>query len=143
MICVVDASVAIKWFAHGDWATREDHIEAAENLLLACRSGAVDFYQPPHFLAEVAAVLARITPQTAAQCAQDIAAMSITWAAPTVAYHRAIALATQLNHHLFDTLYHALALETAGAVFVTADRRYFDKAQHLGQMLWLPDFVVG
>lgn len=142
MICVVDASVAIKWFAQGDWATREDHIEPAVNLLRACRSGAVDFYQPPHFLAEVAAVLARISPATAQQCAQDIASMSITWAAPTVACARAIALAIQLDHHLFDTLYHALALENPGAVFVTADRRYFDKARHLGQIIWLPDFVL-
>ena len=142
MICVVDASVAIKWFAEGDWATREDHIESAFDILRASKNGGVDFYQPPHFLAEVAAVLVRITPKTAHQCAQDIASMSITWAAPTVACARAISLATQLNHHLFDTLYHAVALETSSAVFVTADRRYFDKAQHLGQIIWLPDFVV-
>ncbi len=87
-------------------------------------------------------MLTRITPKTAQQCAQDIAAMSITWAAPTVAYARAIGLATQLNYHLFDTLYHALALETPGAMFVTADRRYFDKAKSVGQIAWLPDFVV-
>ena len=142
MICVVDASVAVMWFAEGDWATREGHIESAVHILRACRSGEIDFYQPPHFLAEVAAVLARISPNTAQQCAQDIAAMSITWAAPTVAYARAISLATQLNHHLFDTLYHALALETPSSVFVTADRRYFDKAQQLGQIAWLPDFAV-
>ncbi len=141
MICVADASVAVKWFAQGDWANREDHLEPAIELLLACRDGAVDLYQPPHFLAEVAAVLARLSPQTAAQCTEDIAAMDIAWAAPTVAYHRAIALATQLNHHLFDTLYHALALETPSAVFITADRRYFDKAQHLGRIVWLPDWV--
>ena len=124
-----------------DWATREDHIEPATALLLASRDGAVDFYQPPHFLAEVAAVLARLTPHTAAQSVQDLAAMSLTWAAHTVAVQRAIALATQLNHHLFDTLYHALALEAPGAHFVTADRRYFDKAQHLGYIIWLPDLV--
>lgn len=141
MICVVDASVAVKWFAHGDWATREDHMEPATALLLAGRDGAVDFYQPPHFLAEVAAVLARLTPHTASQSIEDLAAMSLTWAAPTVAFHSAIALATQLNHHLFDTLYHALALETPGTRFVTADRRYFDKARHLGQIIWLPDLV--
>lgn len=141
MICVVDASVAVKWFAHGDWATREDHIEPATALLLASRNGTVDFYQPPHFLAEVAAVLSRLTPHTAIQSVQDLAAMSFTWAAPTVAVQRAIALATQLNHHLFDTLYHALALETHGANFVTADRRYFDKAQHLGQIIWLPNLT--
>lgn len=142
MICVVDTSVAIKWFAQGDWATREDHIEPALDILRASQRGTVDFYQPPHFLAEVAAVLARISPDSAQQCAQDIAAMSITWAAPTTAYARAISLATQLDHHLFDTLYHALALETPSALFVTADRRYFDKAQHLGQMVWLPQFAV-
>jgi predicted nucleic acid-binding protein len=142
MICVVDASVAVKWFTHGDWASREDHLESAVDLLLACRSGAVDFYQPPHFLAEVAAVLARITPNTATQCVQDIAAMSITWAAPTVAIQRAIALATQLDHHLFDTLYHALALESPGTHFITADRRYFDKARHLGQIIWLPNMAT-
>ena len=141
MICVVDASVAVKWFAHGDWATREDQIEPATALLLACRDGALDFYKPPHFLAEVAAVLARLTPHTAIQSIEDLTAMSFTWAALTVACQRAIALATQLNHHLFDTLYHALALVTPGTHFVTADRRYFDKAQHLGQIIWLPDVV--
>ncbi len=141
MICVVDASVAIKWFAHGDWATREDHIEPAISLLLACRDGAVDFYQPPHFLAEVAAVLARLTPDTAAQSVEDLAAMSLVWAEPTLAYPRAIAMATQLKHHLFDTLYHAVALETPGTTFVTADRHYFDKAEFLGQIAWLPDLV--
>ncbi len=141
MICVVDASVAVKWFAHGDWATREDHIEPATALLLACRDGSVDFYQPPHFLAEVAAVLSRLTPHTATQSVQDLAAMSLTWAEPTVAIQRAIALAKQLNHHLFDTLYHALALETPGTHFVTADRRYFDKARHLGQITWLPEWI--
>ena len=78
MICVVDASVAVKWFAHGDWATREDHIEPATALLLASRNGTVDFYQPPHFLAEVAAVLSRLTPHTAIQSVQDLAAMSFT-----------------------------------------------------------------
>ena len=62
MICVVDASVAVKWFAVGDWATREDHIEPV--------------------------------------------------------------------------------LDSLRAVLVTADRRYFEKAQHLGQIAWLPDFAV-
>ena len=33
-----------------------------------------------------------------------------------------------------------LALATSDAVLVTADRRYFDKARHLGQIVWLPDF---
>ena len=140
MICVVDASVAVKWFAEGDWALREDHIDPALEILRASTRGALDFYQPPHFLAEVAAVVSRIQPDKAKQYIDNLAALNITWAAPTVAYTRAIELACQLDHHLFDTLYHAVALALPGAVLVTADRRYFAKAQHLGQIAWLADF---
>ena len=140
MICVVDASVAVKWFAEGDWALREDHLEPALDILQASSRGTVEFFQPPHFLAEVAAVVSRLKPDKALQYVDDLTALDITWAEPTAAYPRAIELACQLNHHLFDTLYHALALSLPSAVLVTADRRYFDKARHLGQIAWLPDF---
>ncbi|MEY4737127.1 MAG: hypothetical protein RL302_1446 [Pseudomonadota bacterium] len=140
MICVVDASVAVKWFAEGDWALREDDIEPALEILKASTRGTLDFYQPPHFLAEVAAVVSRLKPDRAQQYMDDLAQLNITWAAPTEAYARAIELARQLDHHLFDTLYHAVALSIPGAVLVTADRRYFAKAQHLGQIAWLADF---
>ncbi|MFN5348127.1 MAG: type II toxin-antitoxin system VapC family toxin [Polaromonas sp.] len=140
MICVVDASVAVKWFAEGDWALREDDIDPALEILKASTRGTLDFYQPPHFLAEVAAVVSRLKPDRAQQYIDDLAQLNITWASPTVAYGRAIELARQLDHHLFDTLYHAVALSIPGAVLVTADRRYFTKAQHLGQIAWLADF---
>ena len=140
MICVVDASVAVKWFAQGEWALREDNVEPALEMLKASARGTLDFYQPPHFLAEVAAVLSRLAPNRAHQCMDDLAQLNITWAAPTTAYPRAIELARQLDHHLFDTLYHAVALSVPGAVLVTADRRYFDKANHLGQIAWLAEF---
>ena len=139
MICVVDASVAVKWFAEGDWALREGDIEPALEILKASTRGTMDFYQPPHFLAEVAAVVSRLNPDRAQQYCDNLAQLNITWAAPTVAYARAIELARQLDHHLFDTLYHAVALSVPGAVLVTADRRYFAKAQHLGQIAWLAD----
>jgi predicted nucleic acid-binding protein len=140
VICVVDASVAVKWFAEGDWALREDGIEPALEILKASTRGTLDFYQPPHFLAEVAAVVSRLKPERAQHCIDDLAELNITWASPTTAYTKAIELARQLDHHLFDTLYHAVALSIPGAVLVTADRRYFDKAQHLGQIAWLADF---
>ncbi len=140
MICVVDASVAVKWFAEADWALREDQVEPALEILRASTRGTLDFFQPPHFLAEVAAVFARLDPENARQHIDNLAMLNITWAEPTRAYTRAIELACQLKHHLFDTLYHALAFTIPGAVLVTADRRYFDKAQHLGKIAWLPDF---
>jgi predicted nucleic acid-binding protein len=43
------------------------------------------------------------------------------------AYRRAVEIAVALNHHLFDTLYHAVALEE-GATLVTADEAF-----HQGQ----------
>ena len=142
MICVVDASVAVKWFVDADWALREDHLEPALDILQASAQGKVELFQPPHFMAEVAAVLARTTPESALQDMANLAALDITWADPTLACARAIDLALQLKHHLLDTLYHALALTAPGAVLVTADRRYFDKARHLGQIAWLPDFRI-
>ena len=139
MICVVDASVAVNWFAEGEWALREDDIEPALEILRASTRGTLDFYQPPHFLAEVAAVVSRLRPDQAQHYIDDLAQLNITWAPPTVAYAKAIELAHQLDHHLFDTLYHAVALSVPGAMLVTADRRYFAKAQHLGQISWLAD----
>ena len=140
MICIVDASVAVTWFAQGDWALREDNIEPALEILKASTRGTLDFFQPPHFLAEVSAVLSRLAPNRAQQCVDDLAQLYITWAAPTTAFPRAIELARQLDHHLFDTLYHAVALSVPGAVLVTADRRYFDKASYLGHVAWLTEF---
>ena len=132
MICAVDASVAVKWFAKGDWVLRENHIEPALEILKASTLCTLDFHQPPHFLTGVASVVSRLKPDQAQQYIDNLAQLNITWAAPTVAYTRAIELARQLDHHLFDTRYHAVALSAPGAVLVTADRRYYAKAQHLG-----------
>jgi len=51
-------------------------------------------------------------------------------------------LAIHCRHHLFDTLYHAVALNTAGATLVTADRRYYEKASGFGRMTLLADFKL-
>ena len=141
MICVVDASVAVQGFVRGDWAAREDPVDAALNLLQASAVGQARFVQPPHFLAEVAAVLGRLAPASAARDLARLSDLDIAWTAPAQAMPRALALTMELDHPLFDTLYHAVALEAPGAaVLVTADRRYFDKARHLGRISWLPEW---
>jgi predicted nucleic acid-binding protein len=143
VICVVDASVAVKWFVAGNWALREDHIDNALLLLHAAAQGSVHLLEPPHFMAEVAAVLARLKGDAALQDIDNLSALDITWAEPAQAVRHAVHLAIDLNHHVFDTLYHALALGTPGATLVTADRRHFDKCRHLGQVTWLPDWRLG
>ena len=87
-------------------------------------------------MAEMAAVLARETPDTANDSVNDL--LTMTWETTTdeMVYHRAIALASTLDHHLFDTLYHAVAL-VHGATLVTADAKYFKKAKALGAIVWL------
>ena len=141
MICVVDASVAVKWFVTGDWALKEHDLEPAAALLRATADRDLALLQPPHFMAEVAAVLARLMPQGVQQAIKDLADLDIVWAEPTQALPTAIELAVRLDHHLFDTLYHALALNSPDTVLITADRRYYDKAHGVGRICWLPDFV--
>jgi predicted nucleic acid-binding protein len=50
-------------------------------------------------------------------------------------YLKAVQLAASLNHHLFDTLYHAAALTHSSAVLITADEKYRLKAHTLGRIL--------
>lgn len=142
MICVVDASVAVKWFVDGQWALEEDDVDRALGLLLACRSGKVELLQPPHFFAEVAAVLARSKPRQARRDLHDLMELDIRYSGTVMSYECAVEMAIKLDHHVFDTLYHALALETDGAVLVTADRRYHRKARHWGSIVWLPEFAL-
>ena len=135
---VVDASVAIKWV----FQTDEDHLELAIALLRANRDGEVVFFQPPHFIAEVAAVLAREKPNEAQEDLSDLLNFDLQWVENTRVYMTACDLAIRLNHHLFDTLYHAVALHAPDATLITADRRYFDKARPIGQILWLGDLSL-
>jgi predicted nucleic acid-binding protein len=55
-------------------------------------------------------------------------------------YFRACDLAADLDHHVFDTLYHAVALSLADGRLVTADERYWRKARRIGQIERLRDY---
>ncbi|MBK1716894.1 PIN domain-containing protein [Thiocystis violacea] len=73
---VVDASVAIKWFFQS--APDEADVDAAVALLRANRDGLAEFHQPPHFIAEVAAVLARKKPDEAQADLSDRPVTAVT-----------------------------------------------------------------
>jgi predicted nucleic acid-binding protein len=51
-----------------------------------------------------------------------------------------VQLATELKQHLFDTYYHAVALETPDAMLITADERYFRAARDTGRITLLADW---
>lgn len=140
MILVLDASVAIKWFFRDD--PKEQHSQQALAILQAVASGEVQLVQPPHFMAEVSAVLSREKTQQAQVDIADL--LNVEWQVSEsgAIYVTASELAVALNHHLFDTLYHAVALHQDNATLVTADVRYLNKARHFGRIMLLQDFVI-
>ena len=137
MIVVLDASVAVKWFLPGN--PDEQHTEKALQLLEQSVLGLLPMVQPDHFVAEMAAVLARLKPDEAHKDLLDLLDIRFrTLASPDI-YATALDLAMRHQHHLFDTLYHAVALHTPDAVLITADERYYVKARHDGHISMLAD----
>ena len=137
MICVVDASVAIKWFFRD--RTDEAHAHQALQILAAVNSEKAQLRQPIHFIAEVAAVLSREKPDDTKADLANLLNMEFQRVESSAIYATACDLAIHLNHHLFDTLYHAVALHEPHATLITADRRYYDKAKGMGQITLLGD----
>jgi predicted nucleic acid-binding protein len=140
VILVVDASVALKWF----FQSRDN--EADCGLALAILSGVDDdliqLLQPPHFIAEVAAVLAREQPEEAQDDLLDLLSIESFFSDGPEIYAAALNLAIRCRHHLFDTLYHAVALQTPGAKLITADEAYYRKAHDVGRIMRLQDFAI-
>jgi predicted nucleic acid-binding protein len=140
MIVVVDASVALKWFFQS--RDNEADCDTALAILSAVDEDRIQLFQPPHFVAEVAAVLGREKPDEAQDDLLDLLNVECSIVEEPGIYVAAIDLSIRFQHHLFDTLYHAVALNTANATLVTADRRYYDKASSLGHITWLPEFQL-
>ena len=138
MILVVDASVALKWF----FQDRDDEadVDAALAVLRAVADGSVKLIQPPHFMAEMTAVLAREAPASASANIEDLRALDFAVCDANRLYPLAADLAMKFKHHAFDTLYHAAALLTPDAVMVTADQTYFKKAKSLGRIKLMSTF---
>jgi len=138
---VLDASVIVKWLLRdGDG---EPHTAEALALMEAVAGGEVEVLQPPHWLAQVAAVLVRLSPATLTTDIPDLYALDFDVAESLPIYRRATRLAAEMKQHLFDTLYHAVALESAGCTLITADLRYLRKAQAHGRIVGLERWRQG
>jgi predicted nucleic acid-binding protein len=136
---VIDASVAVKWVIRDP--SVEPNADKAMTILRAIRARALDVIEPPHWMLEVLAVISRERPQRVTLTLGILETLPHRVVAPLVCYRRGADLAIQLRQHLFDTLYHAVALEE-GATLVTADEAYFAKAKDLGSITRLADFAV-
>lgn len=110
-------------------------MDEALDLLRAYRDDQVEFYQPPIWRAEVLAVLSRIVPDKAQQHTWKLLAFDYSEASGSALYLKAVQLSIQLDHHLFDTIYHASALIHPSATLITSDEKYRTKAESLGRVL--------
>lgn len=139
---VVDASVAVKWvLPQIHEKGHEDNLKQALSVLHGFREGEVMLVQPPHWLAEVGAVLARFDGDVAITALSLFDAMEVPTHSEPEIYTLGIELAAHLNHHLFDTLYHAVALHLPDTTLITADLRYYRKARRFGAICPLSDFT--
>ena len=127
MSVVVDASVAAKWFV------REDlHDEAAELLGYPEQLCSVDL-----LVAEVTNIawkkltLGAIPPEQATDMAKGIRAAISPLYPSSLFNERALQLALELRHSIYDCLYLACA-EALDAPLVTADRQLSRKLQRAG-----------
>jgi predicted nucleic acid-binding protein len=134
---VLDASVLIKWAVPEN---NEKDTGKAIKLLIAFQRGDIGVVQPVHWLCEVAAVLCRISKPTAGHKVDLLRALEIPVLDTPAVFQTACDLAIRLEHHLFDTLYHAVALQT-GAMLITADAHYYRKAKDQGHIELLTDQI--
>ncbi len=139
MTVVIDASVAVKWFILDSDAERD--LAQATALLRSLRAGEMAALQPPHWIAETLAVVARIRPRRTDAAITILGSVAAAIDPGAAVYKRAAEIAKSTKTHLFDALYHAVALER-GATLVTADERYFDKAAGLGSITMLADWAA-
>lgn len=139
MTVILDASVILKWFFKPE---RESDTDKAVDVLRAFTEGRSKVFVPAHCTAEVCAVLATEAPEVMRDAFHVLAALEIPVLDQPDFYARAMMMSQDLNHHLFDTLYHAAALETAGAVFLTADERYVRAAKHYGSIERLSEWTA-
>lgn len=137
---VVDASVIIKWIFPEK--ANEEHLPQALNLLKAIKQNAAKIIQPPHWLAEAAAVIVRLQPKIAEEAINLLNALEFPIIETLEVYQTACRLSTRLDHHLFDTLYHATALCRTNTTLITADEQYYRKAHHQGAIVRLADFSI-
>lgn len=134
----LDASVIIKWIFPEK--THETHTVQALNLLESIKNGVINIIQPPHWLAETMAVIVRLNSKIVEETIALLNAMEFPIVDAPEIYHTACQLSHRYQHHLFDTLYHAVALNSPHTQLITADEKYYRKSCEEGAIIRLADF---
>jgi len=129
LICVVDATVVLKWFLP------EPDSAAADFLLENFLNDEVELLAPDLMLVEAASALwkrAMVRKEVSANEATliycDLLTLPLSFRASVAVADAALQAALKYNHSVYDALYCALAIEHR-CDFVTADRALANKLQ--------------
>lgn len=137
---VIDANIVVKWIFPD--SQKEPHLPQAIHLLKAIKEDVINVLQPPHWLVEVIAVVARLESKVAEDAINFLHAMEFSTIESVEIFHTASSLSAKYKHHLFDTLYHAVALHHRNAKFITADDKYFHKVYKEGSIVRLSTYSI-
>jgi len=130
----LDASVIVRWFHP---TLEEADLRKAQALRQAYAEDRIALFLPPHWRAEVAAVLSRLSGAAAQRDVADLCLLDVETLDSAETYVHATRLAASLSQHVFDTLYHAVALAVPGCRLITADTRYLARS---GRIVHLSDW---
>ncbi len=129
MLCVVDASVVLKWFL------RESDSAAADLLLEKFLNDEVELLVPDFILVETASALWKratvrkeLSTREASLIYRDLQTLPLAFVASGTPADAALQLALTHNHSPYDAIYCALAIKRR-CDFVTADRTLVNKLQ--------------
>jgi predicted nucleic acid-binding protein len=139
---VVDASVATKWHL-------KDEEEADKALLLLNRftQGKVELFAPDYIRYEVPAEITfassgrrpRIQPELAREAIEAFLALGLTTRNSNQLVLESFPLVHQYGCAFYDGLYLALK-NRLNLPFITADRKLYQRIQHLPAIIWLGDY---
>ena len=139
---VVDASVAAKWHLKD-----EEEADKAVLLLERFTQGKVELFAPDYIRYEVAAAITfaasgrrpRIQPAIAREAIAAFLALGINTLNSDQLILVAFPLVPQYDCALYDCLYVALK-NRLNLPFITADRKLYQRIQHLPSIIWLGDY---
>ena len=124
MILVIDSSVALKWFVN------ESRCDAAQRIILTDDQ----LIAPDWAYAEVVNALWRkarvgeINVEQVREAISELPNYIEFQSSDTGLMNLALDIASQLSHSIYDCVFLAIALQTEGAVLVTDDRKFAEKA---------------
>ncbi len=134
-LVIVDTSVVLKWFFWED--DRMNALKIRDEFV----AGRINLGMPTHCLVEAGNILGIKHPENALLIISEIQMMQIEeYSLNLEISQQAIKIMKKFpKTSFYDAGYHAIAIENKG-VFVTADKKYYEKTKSLKHIKLLSDY---